>query len=279
MLVCRTIACLRAARRGLEGRVAFVPTMGALHAGHLSLVELARRSGDATVASVFVNPTQFNDSADLAAYPRTLEADLSLLEEAGVSIVFCPEADAMYPADEPAVTIDVPHLTGVLEGAHRPGHFAGVCRVVLKLFNLVRPDAAVFGMKDFQQLRVIESMVAGLNLPIEIVRGPTLREPDGLAMSSRNRRLSAEARDAALALSRGLHAAAEEPDVAAGQAALVAVLHAQPGVEAEYAVAVSPVDLRPTTETPVLFAVAARVGGVRLIDNVLVAQPAESAVG
>ena len=274
MLVCRTVASLRVARASLEGRVAFVPTMGALHAGHLSLVGLARRDADATVASIFVNPTQFNDPGDLAAYPRTLEADLQLLEEAGVAVVFVPDAETIYPPGEQAVVVDVPHLTAVLEGEHRPGHFAGVCRVVLKLFNLVQPDVAVFGMKDFQQLRVIEAMTRGLNLPVEIVRGPTLRDPDGLAMSSRNRRLSDEARAAALAIPAALRAAragvAESGDVVQEVARLRLMLERAQALTIEYAVAVSPVDLRQTDAVPVLFAVAARVDGVRLIDNVLV---------
>ena len=266
MRVCHTVAELRAARGGLPGRVGFVPTMGALHAGHSSLIDLARGNADHVAASVFVNPAQFDNPDDLAKYPRTLHDDLRQLEAAGVNLVFAPDPAEVYPPGEPAVSVDVPALTGVLEGAHRPGHFAGVCRVVLKLFNLVRPDAAAFGTKDFQQLRVIEAMTAGLNLPVEILRGETVRDADGLAMSSRNRRLSAEDRARALAIPRALQLAAAGP-VREAEATMRRELTA---LEVDYAAAVSPVTLRPVTHAPALLAVAARVGGVRLIDNALV---------
>lgn len=271
MQVCRSIPELREARAALPQRLAFVPTMGALHAGHLSLVKLARAHSDVVAASVFVNPTQFNDASDFQKYPRTLDDDLRQLEAAGVDLVFAPEATAMYPADEVAVSVDVPALTRQLEGAHRPGHFEGVCRVVLKLFHLVQPSAAVFGMKDFQQLRIIEAMTSGLNLPIEIVRGPTLRDSDGLAMSSRNRRLSAEERERAVAIPRGLEAAEVAFD--AGEhdaAALVEIVRtAMAEVKIDYVAAVDAERLEPveTMANGGLLAVAAHVGPVRLIDN------------
>ena len=271
MDVCHTAADLRAARSALRGRVGFVPTMGALHDGHLSLVDLAKADADAAVASVFVNPTQFDDAADLDAYPRTLDDDLAKLDAAGVAVAFCPDAAEVYPPGRPRARVDVPALTTVLEGEHRPGHFAGVCEVVLKLFNLVRPDVAAFGMKDFQQLRVIEAMTAALDLPVEILRGPTLRDDDGLAMSSRNRRLSAESRAAALAIPRSLDAAAGAWEQGERDpAALGGVLRdGLASLDVDYAAVVDGGTLRPTEVAGpgTLLAVAARVGLVRLIDN------------
>jgi len=268
MQVVRTVAAMRAARAEAAGTVGFVPTMGALHEGHLSLVERARASAEVVVASVFVNPTQFNDPADFEKYPRTEAADLRQLEAAGVDVAFIPTASEMYFDEEQAVMVDVPGLTGVLEGFHRPGHFAGVCRVVAKLFNIVRPDVSVFGEKDFQQLRVIEAMVVGLAWPMRIVRGATLREPDGLAMSSRNRRLSAEDRERALAISRSLFAAREDRRGLRELEAEVARRIANAGLEVDYVAAVDEATLRPATDRPARLLVAARVGEVRLIDNV-----------
>ncbi|MEL7237876.1 MAG: pantoate--beta-alanine ligase [Planctomycetota bacterium] len=268
MQVAATIDELRAMRHrlGEEVPLALVPTMGALHDGHLSLVELARKHVGPrghVAASVFVNPTQFNDPADLAAYPKPLENDLEQLRAAGVDLAFTPSPDEMYPADALDVAVDVPALARVLEGEHRPGHFAGVCRVVLKLFHLFEPDAAVFGSKDFQQLRIIEAMTTGLNLPMRILRAPTQRDADGLAMSSRNARLSPEARKQALAIPQALDAAAAADDP---ERAMRQVLDAA-DLELDYAAVVDPVTLQPTNSRPRLLAIAATVGGVRLIDN------------
>ena len=266
--VVQTVKQLRDFRETIVGRLCLVPTMGALHDGHLSLVEMARQrvGPDGHVAaSVFVNPTQFNDPDDLAKYPQPIQDDLAKLADAGVDLVFNPSAGEIYPADELDVVVDVPSLTSVLEGEHRPGHFAGVCRVVLKLFNLVQPTSAVFGMKDFQQLRVIEAMTRGLNLPIEILRGPTVREPDGLAMSSRNARLSPEARQQALAISRALNeaATAEQPEQ------VMRHMLTEANMAVDYVACVDPFTLQPTSGRPALLAIAATVGGVRLIDNKL----------
>ncbi|ALC16369.1 pantothenate synthetase [Desulfuromonas soudanensis] len=197
----------RAAR--LKGeRIAFVPTMGFLHAGHLSLLQEGRRRGDLLVLSIFVNPTQFGAGEDFASYPRDLAADAELARRAGVDVLFAPEAPQMYPAGY-ATYVDVEGLTETLCGASRPGHFRGVTTVVTKLFNIVAPDVALFGCKDFQQLAVIRCMSADLNLPVEIVGMPIVREPDGLALSSRNVYLSVGQRQQALVLSRGIARARE----------------------------------------------------------------------
>lgn len=258
--------------------------MGALHEGHLTLVRLARQhAGGAHVAvSIYVNPTQFNEPADFQNYPRVLEADLALLESQGVEMVFAPIDDEMYPLGEPQAMVDIPSLTWQLEGAYRPGHFRGVCQVVLKLLSLVQPEFAVFGMKDFQQLRVIEALVRGLNLPTEIVRGQTVRDPDGLAMSSRNRRLTPEQRQRALAVPAALQAAegalmAGETDPPALVEKMVQVLEqrgpAQVPLRIDYAAVVDPVRLEslPKLDRPALLAIAVHVGLVRLIDNRLIA--------
>ena len=281
--VMRDIA--RRARRSGES-IGFVPTMGALHEGHLSLVELARRHAGArghVAVSIYVNPIQFNDRGDYEQYPRTLDRDLELLEKAGVDMVFAPIDDEMYPINELPVVIDVPSLTWQLEGAHRQGHFRGVLNVVLKLFNLVQPDIAVFGMKDFQQLRVIEAMVKGLSRPTDIVRAPTMREPDGLAMSSRNRRLTARERQRALAIPAALQAAEDafekgqtHPEALA-EIMLRTLLSGQPSdvpVEVDYAAVVDPerLEILQKIDRPALLAIAAHVGQVRLIDNRIIAQ-------
>ena len=203
MRIATTVTPCRHLRAGL-GSVAFVPTMGALHAGHLSLIDRAHELAEHVVASIFVNPTQFGPNEDFQQYPRPIERDLELCREHGVDLVFTPDANEVYPPDELDVSIDVPQLTGVLEGARRPGHFEGVCRVVTKLLNIVQPQFACFGQKDYQQLQVITAMTRGMNLPIRIVPCPTLREADGLAMSSRNAYLSGEQRKQALGLSRAL---------------------------------------------------------------------------
>ncbi|MFN8195556.1 MAG: pantoate--beta-alanine ligase [Nocardioidaceae bacterium] len=269
------LAGLLAARRAAGERVGFVPTMGALHEGHASLMRVAREhvGGGPVVVSIFVNPLQFGPHEDLARYPRTLDADLEVCSREGVDIVFAPSVDEVYPGGEPQVTLEPGPLATVLEGKTRPGHFRGVLIVVAKLFGLVAPDVAVFGQKDYQQLTLIRRMVADLCLGIEIVGAETCREPDGLAMSSRNRYLDAEQRQQATALSRTLRraqaAALRGADYALGSAR--AELRAAQGVDLDYLVitdrdlAPLPPEVPPGTEGRIL--IAARVGTTRLIDN------------
>ena len=264
----RALVLKRAGRR-----VGFVPTMGFLHEGHLSLMRLARERCDVLVASIFVNPTQFGPNEDLDAYPRDFDRDEALCESVGVDLVFYPEAESMYAADA-SVWIDEASLSRGLCGASREGHFRGVCTVVAKLFNLVLPDVAVFGEKDAQQLRVIERMVRDLDFPVEILRGPIVREPDGLAMSSRNKYLSAEQRKNALCLRRALDRAEElfgagERSASVLRGAMEALVEAVPGVEIDYAEIVDDETLRPVgvVESGVLVALAVKIGGTRLIDN------------
>ncbi|MFL6107692.1 MAG: pantoate--beta-alanine ligase [Marmoricola sp.] len=268
-----------APRRAAGARVGFVPTMGALHEGHLSLMERAREQvgpDGVLVVSVFVNPLQFGPDEDLDRYPRTLEADLEACASVGVDVVFTPAVDEVYPngvpfADsDPQVTVDPGPLADQLEGAARPGHFRGVLTVVAKLFGLVRPDVAVFGEKDYQQLALIRRMVEDLCLGIEVVGGATVREPDGLALSSRNRYLDPEQRAGAAVLSAALFAA--QADAGRGsQAALGAaraVLRTTPGVDLSYLEITAP-DLGPAPSGgPARLLIAARVGTTRLIDNV-----------
>jgi pantoate--beta-alanine ligase len=264
-----------AATRARGGRVALVPTMGALHEGHASLLRTARARLDADdllVASVFVNPLQFGPGEDLDRYPRTLDADLGVCADAGVDVVFAPAVDEVYPGGDPQVTVDPGPLATVLEGAVRPTHFRGVLTVVAKLFGLVQPDLAVFGQKDYQQLTLIRRMVADLCLGIEVVGADTVREPDGLALSSRNRYLSAEERTRALALSAALRAgvAAGGAGPDAVRAAGLAVL-ADAGVEPDYLEVTDP-DLGPPPERGEgRLLVAAKVGTTRLIDNTALA--------
>ncbi len=275
MKVLHTIAEVRA-ERARGGPLGFVPTMGALHAGHLSLVEAARGRAPAVAVSIFVNPTQFGRGEDLSKYPRPIESDLAQCAAAGVDWVFHPPAEEMYPPGGPDVVIDLPKLDDVLEGKHRPGHFRGVCQVVAKLFNIVRPTVSCFGQKDFQQLRVLSALVEALNWPIEVIACPTLRDADGLALSSRNRYLSEADRRRALAIPHALSTATE---LAAGgvrqasrlittvqQALLAQHLHI------DYVAAVDPTTLRPVEVMagPTVLAVAARAGTTRLIDNVVV---------
>ncbi|MCW2616657.1 MAG: pantoate--beta-alanine ligase [Frankiales bacterium] len=254
---------LAAARDGLSGRVAVVMTMGALHEGHAELVRAARRAADSVVVTVFVNPLQFGAGEDLDRYPRTLEADLALLERDGADVVFTPTPDVVYPDGPPLVRVSAGPLGEVLEGASRPGHFDGVLTVVCKLLHLTRPDVALFGQKDAQQLAGIRRMVRDLDLPVDVRAVPTVREPDGLALSSRNRYLSEGERTSALALSRALALR----DVEAGRA----LLAAEPGVELDY---LDRVDSSTFTDDPDgdLIVVAARVGTTRLIDNLLLAE-------
>src|SRR5947209_3214087 len=274
MIVARTLADCRAQRRR-PGRVALVPTMGALHAGHLSLIEVAKMRAEHVVVSIFVNPTQFGPTEDFNKYPRPLEQDLARCEEAGVDLIFNPSADEMYRPGVPDVIVELPSLSTVLEGKHRPGHFKGVCQVVAKLFNIVRPEVAVFGQKDFQQLRILTAMAESLDLPIQVVPGPTVREPDGLAMSSRNQYLSPAEREQALAISRALRLAQAEFDKGVRQTnrLLTTVQKAmlEKHLSIDYVAAVDPITLKnvEVVSNPAVIAVAARVGKTRLIDNIV----------
>jgi pantoate--beta-alanine ligase len=304
-----TIAQVRAGvadARAAGHRIALVPTMGALHEGHLSLVRLAAEHAGTVVVSIFVNPTQFDRSDDLDAYPRDLEGDeaaLAALGEQAPSLVFVPALAEVYPRPG-LTTVRVAELTAPMEGASRAGHFDAVATVVTKLFNMVGPDLAVFGRKDVQQLQVIRRMVADLDVPVEIVPGPTVREAGGLALSSRNRRLDAGQRRSALLLSRALSAAVEaarsaraqglRPRAGVLQEAALATLSTAPEVDVDYVEVVDPDTLAPpdgprgeatgpdrrTTDGEaaagsdrLIVAVAASVGPVRLIDNVEVGDP------
>ena len=287
MNVVRTIAEARS-ERAKHDRVALVPTMGALHAGHLSLIEHARKHAARVAVSIFVNPTQFGPREDFNKYPRPVLEDLAKCEAAGVDFVFNPPADEMYRPDVPDIVVDLPSLTSVLEGKHRPGHFKGVCQVVAKLFNILTPNVACFGQKDYQQLRVITAMVEALDFPIQIVGCPTVREPDGLAMSSRNQYLSPDERTRALSIHRGLMQARQQ--VAEGIRQTNRLLTTMQNtlldkgnlgripVSVDYVAAVDPQTLRPVDVVigPTLFAAAARFGTTRLIDNVIAEPPPES---
>ncbi len=275
MRVVRTIAEVRSERAKLE-RLALVPTMGALHAGHISLMQTARKHAPHVAVSIFVNPTQFGPREDFGKYPRPIEADLKKCEEAGVELVFNPAVEEMYRPGLADVAIDLPSLTGVLEGAKRPGHFKGVCQVVAKLFNIFDPNVACFGQKDYQQLRIITAMVESLDWPIQIVPCPTIREPDGLAMSSRNAYLSPEERQRALAISRALRLARDQ--VKAGYRPTNRLITTMQNTLLEqhllidYVAAVDPFTFKNVAEVagPTLLAIAARVGATRLIDNTIV---------
>lgn len=253
--------------------------MGALHAGHVSLMTLARQHAPTVAVSIFVNPTQFGPREDFNKYPRPLEEDLRKCESAGVDLVFLPTPEEMYPPGSPRLELDVPDLANVLEGRHRPGHFRGVCWVVAKLFNLVQPQAAIFGQKDFQQLRVLSAMVEAMNFPIEIVAAPIVRDPDGLAMSSRNQYLSPAEREKALSISRGLGLAEAEYRKGARQSSrLVTTIQKtllEQHLAIDYVAAVDPLRLQPVEliNGPVAFLVAARVGATRLIDNMVLGSP------
>ena len=267
-----TRADLRAALAGHEGEVGVVMTMGALHDGHRRLIAVARQRCAVVVVTVFLNPLQFAPSEDLSRYPRTLDADVALCAEEGVDVVFAPDVEEVYPAGRPQVRVHAGPLGDVLEGASRPGHFDGVLTVVAKLLHLTGPDVAYFGQKDAQQLLLIARMVDDLNFPVEVVAVPTVRDPDGLALSSRNTYLTDADRAAALALSRALFAgvAQEQAGADAVRRAARAVLDAEPGVALDYLALVDPATLTEVpdgTTGPALLAVAARVGTTRLIDN------------
>jgi pantoate--beta-alanine ligase len=281
-----TIARLRTAvadERGTGRRIVLVPTMGALHAGHVALVEEAHRHGDTVVVSVFVNPAQFDRPDDLKRYPRDLDGDeaaLAALGDAAPTILFAPEVAEVYPA-EARTTVHVSGLTEGLCGSARPGHFDGVATVVAKLLNMVQPDAALFGRKDFQQLQVIRRLVTDLDLPVSVVAVPTVREDDGVALSSRNRLLSPAERRRARVLPRALAAAVHaarggDRNPAALREAVVVTLATEPDVDVEYAEVVDPTTLTPPRDASspqLLVALAAHLGAVRLIDNVVVGDP------
>ncbi len=255
--------------RADQGRVALVPTMGALHAGHAALLREGRSHGEALVASIFVNPTQFGPNEDFDRYPRSFDDDLEICARERVDVVFAPDVGEVYPGGDPAVTVDPGPLGAELEGAVRPTHFRGVLTVVAKLFGMVRPDVAVFGQKDYQQLVLIEQMVRDLAMGVTVLGGETVREADGLALSSRNRYLTSAQRQSALALSRGLRAGAEAA-TGGGDAVLAAahaVLDGSEGVDVDYLALRTP-DLGGLPEAgPARLLVAARVGSTRLIDN------------
>ena len=265
-------------RQGL--RVAFVPTMGNLHAGHVSLIEAARRHGDRFVASIFVNPMQFGPNEDFAHYPRTPLQDARMLAAAGCSLMFSPEASEIYPnGAERATRVEVPGLSRILEGEFRPGFFEGVCTVVAQLFHIVEPDVAVFGEKDFQQLTIIRRMVADLCMPVEIIGAPTVRDADGLAMSSRNQYLTAAERALAPAIHATLLSAAQR--LAAGDAEFASIERAgvqaleRAGFRPDYFAVRDAASLNPpppATHSLVVLT-AARLGKARLIDNVQVTRP------
>lgn len=269
------IAPLRAALRELRAAgasVAFVPTMGALHDGHLALVRRARELADVVVVSIFVNPLQFGPSEDLDRYPRTLDADVAALAALGVEFVFAPSVAEMYPGGPSSTRVVAGPVGGLYEGASRPGHFDGMLTVVAKLLGIVGPDVAVFGQKDAQQVFLVRRMVRDLDLPLEIEVVPTVREADGLALSSRNRFLDPVQRQAALTLSESLAAAADSAaeGVEEALAEAVAAFGDHDGVELDYFVIVDPETFLPVAADasgPALALVAARVGQTRLIDN------------
>jgi len=280
MILVETVAGMKALSRGWKraGKsVGFVPTMGYLHEGHLSLIRESKTRADVTVVSIFVNPTQFGPNEDLAKYPRDLAKDAAYLERAGVDVLYHPPAAEVYPPGY-RTYVEVEGLQDKLCGRSRPGHFRGVATVVLKLFETVGPDLAFFGAKDAQQVLIIERMARDLDLGVEVVTCPLVREPDGLALSSRNAYLSPEERQAALALSIGLRwaeraVAAGERDPAKVVAGIRAVLEAEPLARIDYVEAVDPGTLEPVAEMrgPGRVAVAAVVGATRLIDNVRIA--------
>jgi len=275
MDVIREIAELKQRRASWARPVGLVPTMGYLHRGHIELARRARNESATVVASIFVNPTQFGPSEDFGRYPRAFERDLGLLRDVGVDVVFAPPPEEMYPSGF-STWVDVEGVTAPLEGASRPGHFRGVATVCNKLFNIVDPDLAFFGQKDAQQVAVIRRMVRDLDMNLEIVVAPTVREPDGLAMSSRNAYLSAEERAAAPVLHRALTAAmAMRRDGCLDAAAVVRrmrdVIGAEPLARLDYAAVVDPLSFKEfeSLESPGLAVLAVRLGTTRLIDNML----------
>jgi pantoate--beta-alanine ligase len=278
MLDLTTISGLRAwtsGQRRAGRRIGLVPTMGALHAGHLSLVDRARQVSDAVIMSIFVNPLQFGPNEDFTRYPRDLAADRALAEARGVEAIFVPTVDIMYPPGSETRVVPGPSAER-WEGWVRPGHFTGVLTVVAKLFHLVQPDVAVFGQKDIQQVVLIRRMVRDLDWPLEVVLAPTVRESDGLALSSRNAYLAADQRQQALGLSRALQEAerlwrAGERNAAVLAAAMETVLRMFPGVAVDYIAVMDADQLQPVkyADTGTIVAVAGRAGTTRLLDNLI----------
>lgn len=276
MRVCTTVMEMRSACRELRGSLGFVPTMGALHEGHLSLVRAAQAESDAVAVSIFVNPTQFAAGEDYAVYPRVFAEDCAMLEAAGVELLFAPSVEEMYPAGA-TTFVEVGEIGERLDGASRPGHFRGVATVVAKLLHIVGPERAYFGQKDAAQVAVLQVMVRDLNFAVRLVVCPTVREADGLAMSSRNRRLSVEERKRAVVLRKALCAAERlwrsgEVSASVLREAMVERLASEPLVRVDYVELVDAATLLPVTDVlqGALLAVAAWVGPVRLIDNVVV---------
>ena len=271
MRLVHTRTGLAAVLAAVPGEVAVVMTMGALHEGHRQLMRVASRRGAFTVVTIFVNPLQFGPNEDFAKYPRTLDADVAVCRAEGADLVFAPDRDEMYPDGQPQITMNAGPLGEILEGASRPGHFAGVLTVVQKLLMLTRADVAYFGEKDYQQLALVRRMVRDLELDVEIVGVPTVREPDGLALSSRNRYLSPAERRSALTLSRALREGAAQTGAEPALATAAKILAEEPGLRVDYLALTGP-DLGPAPAGgPARLLVAARVGGTRLIDNVPVA--------
>ena len=278
MIVIESVAQMQEFARQRRGEIALVPTMGYLHEGHASLMVEAKKRAKTVVVSIFVNPTQFGVNEDLDSYPRDLERDKRVALEAGVDVIFAPKAADMYPEGYQSY-VNVEELTAHLCGASRPGHFRGVTTVVTKLFNIVAPRVAIFGNKDFQQLAVIRRMVRDLNMDLEIVGMPIVREADGLALSSRNAKLGAAERGRALCLSRSIACArqafrAGERSVAALRRGALAVIEAEQGVELDYLEFRDPDTLAPLEhcDERTLLALAVRVGAVRLIDNCILGE-------
>ena len=275
MKIIRTVSGMRAARRLMAGPVGFVPTMGFLHAGHISLVKQSRKDNASTVVSIFVNPTQFGPKEDFEKYPRDEESDLAMLRKMGVDAVFMPAANQMYLQGF-HTWVEVEGITEMLEGAVRPGHFKGVATICHKLFNIVQPDKAYFGQKDAQQVRVIQKMVADLNMDLEIVCLPTLREADGLAMSSRNMYLNTDERKAATVLYRALLKAKEmrqagEHDSETIRRAMMEMIQAEPLAKIDYVSIADTISLQELEQihSQTLVSLAVRFGKTRLIDNIV----------
>lgn len=279
MEMLKTAEELRAWRRSRAGKVALVPTMGALHEGHLAHIDLALRHADDVVVSVFVNPTQFGPNEDFDRYPRTLDRDTVACEARGATAVFCPSVEEMYPPGVPEMSMDVPRVSRELEGTYRPGHFPGVCRVVAKLLWMAMPDAATFGRKDFQQLRVVQAMISDLRMDVDVLEAPTVRESDGVAMSSRNRYLSDEGRRRARGISRSLRACRErlERESPAATVELETLLRerlATHKLDIDYAVVRDAAWLEPVARVsldgpPAVAVTTCRVEGTRLLDNLM----------
>lgn len=287
MQVLETIDEVRLLRRATPGTIALVPTLGALHDGHMSLIACGRRLADCLWVSIFVNPTQFGPEEDFDCYPRILNQDLPLCEEAGVTAVFAPSVTQMYPPHGVEAIVDVPAISTGLEGAFRPGHFRGVCRVVAKLFNIIHPDIACFGQKDYQQLLVIKAMVRDLAMPVRIVASPTIRERDGLAMSSRNRYLNGNQRRQASALFKAL-TEAKRLAVQVGQTDPGQIERAMEQILCEHQIKVDYAVLRhgqtlaklahvdPNLSEGVVALIAGRIDNVHLIDNIIISSDLQS---